>query len=137
MSEMYCVVREVRVPAVPYTSPEKPVYKSVEFPEDAVITEVRIEPHLYPLETLRLVVSITDQDGTTYYEGYAFSSKDAILEKTLSARDLYSIFGNREKPLRIRRIEFSAISNMERTPGYFVIWIMYWTSKPEPFYQLV
>jgi hypothetical protein len=134
---MYCVVREVRVPAIPYTSPEMPVFKAVEFPEDAVITEIRIEPHLYPLETLRLVVSVVDQDGTTYYEGYVFSSKDAKLEKVLSARDLYSIFGNREKPLHIRKIEFSATSNMERTPGYFVIWIMYWTSKPEHFYQLV
>jgi hypothetical protein len=130
-------VREVRVPAVPYTSPEKPIFKTIEFPDDAIIAEIRIEPHLYPLETLWLTVSITDQDLTTFYERYVFSSKDAKLEKVITAKDLHAIFGNREKPLHIRKIEFSATSNMERTVGYFVIWIMYWTKEPHAFYQLI
>jgi hypothetical protein len=134
---MYYVVREIRVPAVPYITLEKPVVKSVEFPDDAVITEITIEAHMYPLETLTLYITIIDQEGTTYYERHIFSSKDAKHVKTLTARDFYVALGKREKPLRIKGMEFKAVSDMERIQGYFIIWIAYWTSKPEPFYQLV
>jgi hypothetical protein len=131
--EVYYVVRKIRVPAVEYRAFHKPVIKSIEFPDDAIITEITIEPFLYPLETLTINITLIDQEGTPYYLKFAFSSKDAKSMKTLTARDFYVAFGERAKPLRIKRIEFSAISNMERILGHFMVWVAYYTSKPEPF----
>ena len=133
---MYCVVNEVRVPAISIFSKETPIVKTVYFPEDAIITEIRIEPHLYPLEIMHLNITIYDQNDMPHMDRYTFSSREPH-EKVLSARNLYVIIGEANKPIHIKKIEFSAVSNEQGITGYFVIWILYWTKEPKPFYQVI
>jgi hypothetical protein len=134
---MYCVVREVRVQAIPHPPKTSPITKTVFFPEDAIITEIRIEPHFYPLEKMDLFITIYDQNDIPYLNIYTFSSKDIFTERVLTARDLYVMIGRKDIPIRIKKIEFNARSSMQTTTGYFIIWIMYWTKEPQVFYQVI
>ena len=84
-----------------------------------------------------MFITIYDQNDIPFMNMYTFTSKDAITEKVLTARDLYVTIGMKERPVSIKKIEFNARSNMQKDTGYFVIWIMYWTKEPHVFYQVV